>query len=135
MSRKGFTLIELMVAISIVAILATVGLVMYSNAQKLGRDSRRQQDLRSIATALELYKNVNNTYCVGSCSTNGDADTALAGLATNYISVVPKDPKGASYKVTNTITTYKLQTNMEGTAPGGTGCSADSPNDYCVSSN
>ncbi len=52
---KGFTLIELMVAISIIAVLSTIGMVAYSKVQLLGRDARRKQDLRAIAQALEIF--------------------------------------------------------------------------------
>ena len=54
-SYKGFTLIELMVAISIVAILATIGFSTYSQTQVRARDAKRKQDLRALSTALELY--------------------------------------------------------------------------------
>ena len=54
---NGFTLIELMVAIAIVAILAVVGLVVYSNLQRQARDARRTQDLSAVANALEANKN------------------------------------------------------------------------------
>lgn len=52
---KGFTLIELMVAISIVAILATVGVVLFSNAQKNARDGKRRADIDAISRALEVH--------------------------------------------------------------------------------
>lgn len=59
---KGFTLIELLVAVSILAVVATIGIGSYSQAQKLSRDAKRKQDLRSIAAALEIYKNKYGRY-------------------------------------------------------------------------
>lgn len=56
-NKKGFTLIELMVAIAIVAILAVVGLVIFGNVQRQARDARRTQDINAIALALEANKN------------------------------------------------------------------------------
>lgn len=56
LSKRGFTLVELMVAISIVAILAVVGLVVYGNVQATARNSQREQSLQAIATALESNK-------------------------------------------------------------------------------
>lgn len=52
---KGFTLIEIMVAISIVAI--TFGVIISSAAQvrKTGRDAQRQTDLQSVQAALQQY--------------------------------------------------------------------------------
>lgn len=62
MSKKGFTLIELMVVISIIAILSAVGIVAFSKAQLAGRDARRKNDLRSIAQALSLFYSANRHY-------------------------------------------------------------------------
>src|SRR3989344_5476362 len=54
--QKGFTLIELMIAIAIVAILATVGFTVFSNTQINARDAKRRQDIDAIATAIEGKK-------------------------------------------------------------------------------
>jgi len=53
-NKRGFTLIELMVAISIIAILAAVGLVVYSTAQGVARDAKRKLDLEEIKKAIYL---------------------------------------------------------------------------------
>lgn len=53
---QGFTLIELMVAMAILAILAVAGLVLFTGAQKNARDARRRADVDAIATALETNK-------------------------------------------------------------------------------
>ena len=70
-NRRGFTLIEIMIAISILAILATIGMTTYSQAQLRGRDAKRKQDLRAISTALELYYQRNKRF---PCSSSCDAD-------------------------------------------------------------
>jgi prepilin-type N-terminal cleavage/methylation domain-containing protein len=51
----GFTLFELLVSISIIAILTVLASISYSAAQKKARDSRRMQDIKSIQTAAEQY--------------------------------------------------------------------------------
>lgn len=53
---QGFTLIELMVAIAIVAILSAIGMVAFSSVQKNGRDTRRRAELVAIANAIEAAK-------------------------------------------------------------------------------
>ena len=53
---SGFTLIELMVAISIVAILTTIGLAAYSTIQGNARDAKKKGDIDAIANALEINK-------------------------------------------------------------------------------
>lgn len=104
--KKGFTLIELMIAISIVAIISAIGLVSYSQSQLIARDAKRKQDLRAISVALELYRqnndqlypntNTNNgsggSYTAGALLSNG-ANPWITQLTTSYINSVPKDPK------------------------------------------
>lgn len=141
MSRKGFTLIELMVAISIVAILATVGLVMYGQAQKLGRDAKRKQDIRSISIALELYKQTNGSWpsitdavsADGWVNSTSDSAEWIPGLTSSYISSVPKDPKNSgTYKYSYwrdadaggyCSDTYLLQAYLENTSDSEAGIS------------
>src|ERR1035437_10377472 len=55
-SGAGFTLVELMVVISIIAILSMIGLTIYTSAQKSARDGKRRADLLTIQTALEQYR-------------------------------------------------------------------------------
>lgn len=50
---KGFTLIELLVVVAIIAILAVVGIALYSSNLKKARDTTRKQDIEAIAAALE----------------------------------------------------------------------------------
>ena len=57
---SGFTLIELMVVISIIGILAGLTLSSYSGAQKQARDSQRRSDLNQYRNSLEVYAGANN---------------------------------------------------------------------------
>lgn len=60
--QKGFTLIELLVVITIIGILAVVGLTSYRVANQKARDSRRQADIQAIRSALEAYMGENGVY-------------------------------------------------------------------------
>lgn len=55
MKSKGFTLVELLVAISIVAVLATIGFTLFQTTQASARDAKRRSDIDSMATALETH--------------------------------------------------------------------------------
>ncbi|MFH0937290.1 MAG: type II secretion system protein [Candidatus Daviesbacteria bacterium] len=55
----GFTLVELLVAISIVAVLATIGFTLFQTTQAQSRDGRRRMDINALSTALENHFDVN----------------------------------------------------------------------------
>ena len=59
---SGFSLIELLVVIAIIGLLASFGLVSFTNAQQKGRDGGRKADLKAVQQALELYFQVNGRY-------------------------------------------------------------------------
>lgn len=52
----GFTLVELMVVISIIAILSLIGLTLYNTTIRNSRDARRKGDIDAIASALETKR-------------------------------------------------------------------------------
>lgn len=124
-NRRGFTLIELMVAISIIAIIATVGLISYSKAQSVGRDAKRKQDLRSISVALELYRQTNGSYPAATSQSwaNGRLISAkgatwITGMDNKYISNLPSEPKGADTDPLNAATNYGYVYWSGPTSPG-----------------
>lgn len=99
--NKGFTLIELMVVIGIIAILATIGLTIYTSAQKSGRDGRRIADIQEIQKALEQFYAANGYYPIGSGS-NGTVwaynVTTFNNDLTPYFQgqKIPQDPQASA---------------------------------------
>ena len=53
--KKAYTLVEILIVISIIAILATIIIISFINAQAKSRDSKRRADVRTIANALQAY--------------------------------------------------------------------------------
>lgn len=64
--QSGFTIVELLIVVVVIAILATVSIVAYTNIQNRAHDSAVQSDIKSIAKQFDIYKVTNGVYPVGS---------------------------------------------------------------------
>lgn len=89
---KGFTLVELLVVISIIGVLATLVLVSFTGIQKQARDAERKSDLKQYQTALESFANKNNGLYPS--RTYGSGIQASETLCNDLgITTCPEDPK------------------------------------------
>ena len=88
--RKGFTLVELLVVITIIGILASIALVSLNSARVKARDSRRLADIRQIALGLELCYNETQQY-IPTASFPPPGGSMTCGGKT-YITAMPADP-------------------------------------------
>lgn len=128
--NKGFTLIELVVSMAIIAILAAAGLSSFTTSQIKGRDGRRKSDLTQFSRALELYYNDYGQYptgtnglimscggtCSGACNWGGGPFCSSRNTATIYMQTLPKDPSSTSrqyYYSSPDGTTYALYSWLE----------------------
>lgn len=101
MSKQGFTLFELLVSISIIAILTAIASMSFSGVQKKARDSKRISDMNMIQKAAEQYYSFSNYVYPSS---------TVAWVATNgqlIMDIFPRDPKsigwtGYTYSVATT---------------------------------
>lgn len=61
-AQKGFTIIELLIVIAIIAILAGLVLNNFQGAQAKARDTQRVSDIGNVHSKLEEYYNENSAY-------------------------------------------------------------------------
>lgn len=91
-NKKGFTIVELLVVIVVIAILVALTLPNLLSLQERARDDERKNDIKNVQSSLEAHYNDNNFY-----------PAALADLETDYIEEVPTDPdSGDPYTYTAT---------------------------------
>ncbi len=135
---SAFTLVEILVVVTIIGMLAAAGSVSYTAFTKNSRDARRKADLEQIRSAIELYRSnvgsypTNSELTVSCTPTDGIKDIS----GNTYMNKVPLDPKcpKSSYAYQSDGKTYLLGAAMES---GSSSCSAP-PNgcvlqcNYCV---
>jgi prepilin-type N-terminal cleavage/methylation domain-containing protein len=111
--KTGFTLVEIVVVIGIMALLTTIIMTSLSGAKAQNRDQQRVADISSIKLALEMIfsHNSNNYY-----------PASLSILVPTYLPSVPKGPNpGETYNyvplngdITKTkCSSYHLWTTLE----------------------
>lgn len=112
--KKGFTLVELLVVVTIIGILMAIALVNYRIFLQKGEDAQRKADLRFLQAALEQYNADQHYYPY---SITPDAPLSFGNKV--YLNKVPLDPAGEIY-------VYE---------PSGVNCSSDQEKNctnYCL---
>jgi type II secretion system protein G len=101
--QRGFTLIEMMIVVAIIAILVSIVVPNFIRARAQAQTAACEANLKEIATALELYETDNDQYPAS--GTVNSSNTSLQP----YIKQVPVDPVAGpglyyTYTVTNPTT-------------------------------
>jgi prepilin-type N-terminal cleavage/methylation domain-containing protein len=147
-SRSGFTLIEMIVVIGILAVVVTAGLTSYKNTQTRAIDSKKRTDLEKLRSALELYRGDNSQY---PAVTAGSTTIYLLLPLTQpvaYLTVAnfPADPVTLHYYYYQQnpsgggVNTYRLCAHLDGVlnandpvcpGPGTPSCGMNAPVTNC----
>jgi prepilin-type N-terminal cleavage/methylation domain-containing protein len=86
--RGGFTLIELMIVIAIIAILAAILVPNFIRARAQGQLTACKSNLKNIGTAMEMYST--------DWSGKYPSGAAMLLLTPNYLKTIPECPAAGS---------------------------------------
>lgn len=115
-TKTGFTLIEILIVVAIIAILASVVLVGLGPTQQAGRDARRISDLSEVQNGLELYYNAKGQYpapSVGTWSAGLASTLEGANLGINSVPSDPSSNRSYQYWYSAGQTSYVLGAQLE----------------------
>jgi len=122
-NERGFTLIELLTVISLIVILATLGLAQYRSSIQRSKEAVLKEDLFRMRDAIDQYYADKNQY-----PPNLDAL-----VSEGYLRAVPKDPTTNAVETWQTVPAeadpnnptaepgiYDVKSGSDGTALDGT---------------
>lgn len=89
-SEQGFSIIDLLVSMAVLAIIAMIVIPQLVMVFDRGRQRRSMADMRNLASAL-------STYHLDNSGNYPDTGTGLAGLQPDYYSGIPLDGWGNGY--------------------------------------
>lgn len=126
-SQSGFTLIEILIVMIIIAFLASLSAGSFQSSQRKSRDARRRGDLHTLSTALEAYYNDKGEYpnstvdnkisgCGSSCDWGARFYDADVINGTVYVEKLPSDPstgRGFKYAYVSDGTAYQIYARFE----------------------
>jgi prepilin-type N-terminal cleavage/methylation domain-containing protein len=106
LTKKGFTLVELIVVITILAILGTIAFISLQGESQNAKNSKVISDLRTMVTAIEVGSTKGN-FTLGDIVTG---DRSATNGITNTETITIKTSTGANTQAAISTVTYKVGT-------------------------
>jgi len=100
--QSGFTIVELLIVIVVIAILAAITIVAYNGIQQRANNSRRVADIQAAAKAVNLYYAQNGAYPISgtgavtdvrtdtNCMVGTQTEDWIPGVAPTFIAKLPQ---------------------------------------------
>jgi general secretion pathway protein G len=133
--RPGFTLVELLIVIIVIAVLAAIAIPKFVNSSARSKESSLHADLKLVRNAVALFQNDTGYYpatlsdiAAITAPANGKDSTGTSQtiLSSNwkgpYIATLPTDPvsgNALTYSTTSP-TVGQINSSMAGSDSGGT---------------
>jgi general secretion pathway protein G len=133
--RSGFTLVELLIVIIVIAVLAAIAIPKFVNSSARSKEASLHADLKLVRDAIERFHSDTSVYpasldslsATAAPSTGNDATGASVGINAPdwrgpYVASVPTDPVssvGLTYSVTSP-TVGQVNSSASGNDSSGT---------------
>lgn len=98
-SKKGFTIVELVIVIAVIGILFAISLSIFANPGQEGRDVERQTDMKALASLLEAHYEQHGEY-----PSIAMIEAGQLGNTGSAIIVAPDDESSSSLHATSSPT-------------------------------
>ncbi len=122
--KKGFTLLELMVAMGIIAILAAMSVYGITIVQRSLRNTSRRKSLSDLNLAINQYFETTGTYPVAGAGglvfysdraeINGTVAVRFTGATVAVSTALPTTSSGTQYCYAPSGAAYRLGASLEG---------------------
>lgn len=80
-SGTGFTIVELLIVIVVIAILAAISVAAYTGINQRARDTQRRSDLSQLSKAIKLYQVDHGDYAVAGCGNGSGSGWIASGYS------------------------------------------------------
>ena len=128
-STNGFTIVELLIVVVVIAILAAITIVAYNGIQARAQDSKRMGDIGLIKKAISMYRAENGDAvpaCAGGNGTSCTLSSITSQLSPIYVSKIPDETYNGNvyyyvgYNPTGAASQWAIRVYMNNT-----------PNSFC----
>ncbi|MFO0882086.1 MAG: type II secretion system protein [Candidatus Saccharimonadales bacterium] len=120
--QSGFTIVELLIVIVVIGILATLVIVTFSGVQQKARDTKRETDVKALASQLEVYYANNGSYpAIAQLQDNTWVQANLKGLDVAGL-VAPNGSGTNTISATASTTTYQYVATPSGCTTANKDC-------------
>lgn len=103
-SKRGFTLVELLIAITLISLLSSMAIASYQASRRNARNANRRGDITALKTAFEQYYVVNDSAYPTDCNQIVTGGYIRGLFPTDPASGMVGDPSYTGYTGTTSCT-------------------------------